>query len=268
MADLRQSTSQVIRFGPFLDSTDFVTPETSLTITQADMRLSKDGGSFGQKNAIGNAVHDSNGWYSTTLNTTDTNNTGILEFQINIAGAVPVSKTFKVITQSAYDSLNTGTFNNFDFASDFVQVGTNNDKTGYQISGALNTLDDLENLSQSEIVTSGPIQTAVGVVVNVGIVQNLNTIDDNAIKATTIEANALDGKGDWSTVVSIFAGGDIDGFSLEEAQKLVLASQVGKTSGMETTSVTIRAADDSKDRITATVDNFGNRSGVTTDVTG
>ena len=47
MSDLRQSTSQIIRFGPFLDSTDGVTPETALTITQADMQLSKDGAGFG-----------------------------------------------------------------------------------------------------------------------------------------------------------------------------------------------------------------------------
>jgi len=198
MADLRQSTSQIIRFGPFLDQNDGFTPLTTLTIAQSDMRLSKDGAAFGQKNTAGNAIHDSNGWYSTTFDSTDTATTGILEFEVTVATALPFFKTYKVITQTAYDSINTGTFNNFDFTSDFVQVGTNNDKTGYSISGTLNTLDDLENLAQTDVVTSGAIQTAVGVVVNVGIVQNLNTIDDGAIMASTIASGALNGKGDWN----------------------------------------------------------------------
>jgi len=52
---LRQSTSQVVRFGPFLDSTDGVTAETALTIAQGDMQLSRDGGAFAQNFAAGGA---------------------------------------------------------------------------------------------------------------------------------------------------------------------------------------------------------------------
>jgi hypothetical protein len=67
---------------------------------------------------------------------------------------------------------------------------------------------------------------------------------------------------------SVMAAGDIDGNSLEEAQKLIQAASVGKVAGAATTTVTIRAADDSKNRITATVDASGNRTAVKTDVTG
>jgi len=109
---LRQSTSQIIRFGPFLDSTDGVTPETGLTIAQADMQLSKDGAAFAQKNAAGNATHDVDGWYSTTLDATDSATTGELKIQVNVAGALPVWEKWFVLTQSAYDALQTGTFNN------------------------------------------------------------------------------------------------------------------------------------------------------------
>ena len=42
----------------------------------------------------------------------------------------------------------------------------------------------------------------------------------------------------------------------------------GKLSGAATTPVTIRAADDSKARITATVDSDGNRTALTLDETG
>jgi hypothetical protein len=126
---LRQSTSQVIRFGPFLDSTDGVTPETGLTIAQADMQLSKDGGAFAQKNAAGSAVHDTDGWYSTTLNATDSDTAGVFEMQVNITGALPVWKTFFVLDAVTYDAW---------------QSGTNVDANVVQISGDSTAADNLE----------------------------------------------------------------------------------------------------------------------------
>lgn len=70
------------------------------------------------------------------------------------------------------------------------------------------------------------------------------------------------------TAASVLAAGDIDGYSLEESLKLIGAATAGKLSGAATTTVTIRAMDDSKARITATVDSDGNRSAVTLDETG
>jgi len=70
------------------------------------------------------------------------------------------------------------------------------------------------------------------------------------------------------TAADVLAAGDIDGFSLEEAQKIELAALGGKLSGAATATNTIRAADDSKARITATVDAAGNRTAVTLDGTG
>jgi hypothetical protein len=70
------------------------------------------------------------------------------------------------------------------------------------------------------------------------------------------------------TLAQILAGGDVDGYTLEETLKLCLAALSGKLSGAATTTVTIRAADDSKARLTATVDASGNRSAVTYDATG
>ncbi|MFW0778495.1 MAG: hypothetical protein ACN2B6_12340 [Rickettsiales bacterium] len=102
---LRQSTSQVVRFGPFLDSTDGVTAETGLTIAQADMQLSKDGGAYAQKNTTGNATHDADGWYSTTLDATDTNTCGELYMQVNVSGSIPVWVRWWVLEEAVYDSL-------------------------------------------------------------------------------------------------------------------------------------------------------------------
>lgn len=70
------------------------------------------------------------------------------------------------------------------------------------------------------------------------------------------------------TAASVLAAGDIDGFTLEEAQKLTLSMGVGVLSGAATSTITIQAADGSKARITATVDVDGNRSAVIKDVTG
>lgn len=55
--------------------------------------------------------------------------------------------------------------------------------------------------------------------------------------------------------------------TLRQALRLILAANAGKLSGGGTTTVVIRNATDSKDRITATVDISGNRSAVTLDAT-
>lgn len=106
---LKQSTSVTLRFGPFLDSTDGVTPETALTISQADVRLSKAGAAFAQKNDTGSATHDENGWYYLTLNTTDTGTLGLLTVAIYESGALPVWRDFLVVPAAVYDSLVSGT---------------------------------------------------------------------------------------------------------------------------------------------------------------
>jgi hypothetical protein len=67
---------------------------------------------------------------------------------------------------------------------------------------------------------------------------------------------------------AILAAGDVDGYTLEEAQKLMLSALTGILAGAATTTITIRAADNSKVRITATVDADGNRSALTLDATG
>lgn len=63
------------------------------------------------------------------------------------------------------------------------------------------------------------------------------------------------------------AAGVETGFTLRQALRLVLSSVVAKLSGAATTSVAIRDINDTKDRITATVDANGNRTSVSTDVT-
>ena len=51
----------------------------------------------------------------------------------------------------------------------------------------------------------------------------------------------------------------------QEVMRILLAAMAGKLSGAEGTNVKIRDQADTKDRIDATVDEFGNRTSVTLD---
>lgn len=68
------------------------------------------------------------------------------------------------------------------------------------------------------------------------------------------------------TADAVLAGGDIDGFTLEETLKLCLAALAGKVSGGGTTEITIKQAGGNTTRIVATVDASGNRTAVTLNV--
>jgi hypothetical protein len=102
---IRQSSSITVVIGPFVDSTDGVTAETALTISQADIRLSKNGGTFAQKNGAAAATHMENGFYSFTLDATDTNTVGRLMVAVSESGALPFWKEFQIVEEANYDVL-------------------------------------------------------------------------------------------------------------------------------------------------------------------
>ena len=102
---LKQSTAYTFRHGPFLDDTDGKTAETGLTISQADVRLSKAGGDFAQKNESSASSHDEIGYYIVAIDATDTNTCGELLVAVHESGALPVFKTFQVLEETIYDSL-------------------------------------------------------------------------------------------------------------------------------------------------------------------
>jgi hypothetical protein len=110
---LKQSTAATVVLGPFVDSSDGVTAETGLTISQTDIRLSKNGGAFAQTNNAAGATHMENGYYSAPLDTTDTNTLGRLRVAVTESGALPVWADFHVVPANVWDSL---------FGSDKLQV--------------------------------------------------------------------------------------------------------------------------------------------------
>lgn len=111
---LKQSTAKTLRFGPFVDDSDGKTAETGLTISQADIRLSKNGAAFAQTNDSSGATHDENGWYYLQLDTTDTGTLGPLTVAIHESGALPVWADFLVVPANVYDSWVSG--------SDYLQI--------------------------------------------------------------------------------------------------------------------------------------------------
>lgn len=104
MRELRQSTAITEKIGPFVDDADGYTPEVALVITQAEVRLTKNGGNYAQKNDAGAAAHDEDGWYDCDLNAADTGTLGHLRLAVYEAGALPVWHDFMVITQDYWDA--------------------------------------------------------------------------------------------------------------------------------------------------------------------
>lgn len=110
---LRQSTAATVVLGVFVDSVDGATAETALTISQADIRLSKNGGAFAQTNNAAGATHMEAGDFGIPLDTTDTNTLGRLRVRVSESGALPVWADFMVVPANVWDSF---------FGADRLQV--------------------------------------------------------------------------------------------------------------------------------------------------
>lgn len=110
---LKQSTAVVVKIGPFVDETDGKTAETALTLSQADIRLSKNGAAQAQKTQASAATHDALGYYDCSLDTTDTNTLGLLMLAVHESGALPVRHDYLIMPSNVYDSL---------FSTDLLQV--------------------------------------------------------------------------------------------------------------------------------------------------
>jgi len=109
---LRQSTaSQEIKLGPFLDSLDFNSQETGLTIANTDIKLTKGGATTEVDKNSGGATHVAGGRYSAVLDATDTDTLGIIEVDVHVAGALAVHRRYMILPAVIYDSLVLGTDN-------------------------------------------------------------------------------------------------------------------------------------------------------------
>jgi hypothetical protein len=121
-------------------------------------------------------------------------------------------------------------------------------KTNPVVNAGTVTFPTTATLASTTNITAGTITTASALTTN------------NDKTGYTLSTAGIDAVLDRSAGVET-------NFTLRQALRLILSSTVAKLSGAATSTVTIRDINDTKARITATVDADGNRSAVSTDVT-
>ncbi len=131
MRELKQSATVIVILGPHLDSTDGNSIEDGLTIAQADVRLSKNGGNFAQKDDASNATHDEAGYYSCTLSVIDVSILGHLKVATHITGALAVWNEFAVVDKNYWSSK---------YSSDIFDVNT------IEVGGTVQTALDINDI--------------------------------------------------------------------------------------------------------------------------
>jgi len=204
---LKQSTAITAKIGPFIDDTDGKTAETGLTIAQADVRLSKNGGDIAQKNEATSCTHDELGIYGCPIDTTDTATLGRLQLWVHKSGALPVWHEFMVVPANVWDSM---------FGSDMLKVDVHaidDDETAAdnlesycdgttpqpvnatQISSDATAADNLELITEIANITSLTVDASGHLecdVVEIEGADPTDTIRDAVVDdATRIDASAL-----------------------------------------------------------------------------
>src|SRR3972149_4390780 len=155
---LKQSTAVTLKIGPFVDSTDGNTAETALTIAQADVRLSKNGGNIAHKTEATSCTHDELGMYDCPVDATDTGTLGRLDLVVAETGALVVRHTYMVVPANVWDSL---------FGADALQVDV------AQWLGTAVATPTVAGVPEVDLThVAGTVQTAGD------LKASLNTIDD------------------------------------------------------------------------------------------
>lgn len=106
---LRQSTAVTIKFGPGVDFTDNVTPETGLATAMDNastgIRISKHEANIVDRNDATGVVHDEIGYYDVVLDATDTDTLGPLRVIFNGPTVnLPIVQDYIVVTENTWDS--------------------------------------------------------------------------------------------------------------------------------------------------------------------
>ena len=115
-------------------------------------------------------------------------------------------------------------------------------------------------------LTQANVRTAVGLA-SANLDTQLGDLPTNAELATAL------GTADDAVLAQValvkaktdLIPGTIDGYTFAQGWTLTMSALFGKASGLATTTAVYRAVDDTKDRITATVDADGNRTALTLD---
>lgn len=212
---LQANTAVDLMVGPFIDETNGKDAETGLTITQAEVRLSKNGANIAQKNEATSLTHDELGNYQCKLDTTDTNTEGILTLMVHESGALPIKMDYMVLAQAAFISLvtakdtgfmdvdikaistDTTAADNLELFTEVLENGTGLIDTGTFKAGAVDA-----NAIGADAITAAKIaddaiaaeHIATGAIVAATFAANAITstvVADNTITAAKINADAI-----------------------------------------------------------------------------
>ena len=147
---LRQSTSVIVRIGPFVDVTDGFTPETGITLGAADEAealRAAGAATLDISAATWAAVAGADGWYDLTLDTTATNTIGVLTIVVqDDSVCLPVFTHFQVIEEASYDTI---------YAASALPASTTN-ITG----GTITTVTTVTNQLTAAAIATGVWQDA------------------------------------------------------------------------------------------------------------
>jgi hypothetical protein len=134
-----------------------------------------------------------------------------------------------------------------------IASATVNNRAGKQVTLNFRLVAAETTVGEPTVSSVGAVTGAVGSVTASVTVGTNNDKTGYRLSATGVD-DVLDEVVEGST-------------TFRQMLRAFMAALAGKAAGLDTTTVTFRDAADSKDRITATVDEFGNRTVVTLDLT-
>lgn len=265
---LKAATAATVLIGPFVDNTDGYTPETALTITAAEVLISKNGGALAAKSEATAATHDAAGYYAVDLDTNDTDTPGALKIVVNESGAFPVWQECAVLTAEAWEALFNGktipanvTWWNGSAVGAPATAGypavTIKDGTG---------TGELDTLSGKVLLQDGAVTAAV---VATGAI-DADAIADNAIDAGAIATGAIDADALAADVINdIFQGTALtqsyatDGAAATPAQLLYMIWAMLAEKSVSGTTLTVKQLDGTTTAMTFTLNSATDPTSIT-----
>lgn len=285
---LKQSTVQVILFGPFLDKGNGVDLETGLLAAldhaTTGIMLAKNGGTLAVREQGANFVastYDSHGCYKVSLSAIDTETLGRLRvIYTDPTTNLPVWQDFMVVPAAVWDALfgsghldvNVLTQANIDFGA--LQKASLNAATPASVQNipatgsGFTALGDTRIANLDATVSSRAPEVAGNVAAIKSDVEHA-TYGLNALLTaigtrmatftyTVPDSPAAIAAAVWAYVVE----GTLTALN---TVRILLSALSGKSDGIGTPTVHTRDISDTKNRITATIDAFGDRTDVTLD---
>ncbi len=250
---LKLSTAASIRLGPFIDSTNGVTPASALTIAASTVKLSKGGAAYGALSAAcATLVYDSNGFYSVPLAAGDVDTVGRLDMAIKTGSALAVWQNLMVVPAVTYDSLIGGTDY---FQVDAIQVGgvviaTSVAQFGTNVVTLATSAITNANfaLTAASQVWNAAIRATTGGVVTTNSDKTGYALAASSIAASTLAASAIDsnsfaltaGSQVWNAAVRTTTGGtvttnsDKTGYGLSASALTEISGSVASASSVWT----------------------------------